>query len=350
VWSPVDGVRLRANYGRSVRAPNQVELFTPFGQNFSLVNDPCEVNQVGQGSPNRAQNCIDAGIPAGTAIVYSSSVPFLSGGNPNLEAEKSDSITFGGVVTPRFLPGFSASADYYSIKVNNAISGVAAQQILNLCYDLPDLNNPYCALFERGDAAGNNAHGDVPFGISPNSLHQSPVNFAKLKARGLDVEVAYRGQIGKIGRLDTRLNYTHVFELTNFVDPNDPTFEDRILSEIGDPQDSFNWNTSLKHGPITFGYQMRYVGKMVLNFAEDIYSVNGDDPQNEDYFVKKFYPARWYHDVRVGIDVSKDYNFYVGVDNLTDTKPPFNATGIAGGSGIYDARGRFFYAGFQAKF
>jgi len=350
IWTPVDGVRLRGNFGRSVRAPNQTELFTPFGQNFSLVTDPCDVTQVGQGSANRQANCIADGIPAGTAIVYSSSLPFLSGGNQDLSAEKSDSITLGGVITPRFLPGFSASADYYKIKVKDEISFVTAQQVLNLCYDLATLNNPYCPLFSRGDAAGNGAHGNVPYGIAPNSLHAAPVNYAKLLARGLDVEVAYRGQIGKLGRLDTRLNWTHVFELTNFVDPNDPAFEDRVLSEIGDPKDAFNWNTSIKHGPITVGYQMRYVGKMVLNFAEDIFSVNGEDPQNEDYFVKKFYPARWYHDVRVAIDVNKDYNFYLGVDNLTDTKPPFNATGIGGGSGIYDARGRFFYAGFLAKF
>ena len=350
IWSPVQGVRLRGNYARSVRAPNQVELFTPFGQNFSLVTDPCDRNAVGQGSENRAANCIADGIPAGTAITYSSSLPFLSGGNEALEAETSDSYTVGGVITPTFLPGFSASADYYDIHVNNAISFVGAQTVLNLCYDLPTLSNPYCALFERGDSTGAGAHGGVPFGIVPNSLHAAPVNFAKLRARGLDIEVAYRNQIGSIGRLDTRLTYTHVFELTNFVDPTDPTFEDRVLSELGDPKDAFNWNTSLQHGPFTFGYQMRYVGKMVLNVAEDIFSVNGNPPQNEDFFEHKFYPARWYHDVRLAIDVTKMYNFYLGVDNLTDTKPPFNASGIGGGSAIYDSRGRFFYAGFKAQF
>jgi len=64
VWSPVKGLRLRGNYARSVRAPNQVELFTPFGQNFSLVTDPCDRNAVGQGSANRPANCLAAGIPA----------------------------------------------------------------------------------------------------------------------------------------------------------------------------------------------------------------------------------------------------------------------------------------------
>jgi outer membrane receptor protein involved in Fe transport len=341
---------LRGNRARSVRAPNQVELFTPPGQNFSLVTDPCDVNAVGQGSDNRQANCIAAGIPAGTSITYSSSLPFLSGGNPGLEAEKSKSTTLGGVLTPRFLPGFSLSADYYNIRVDSAISGVAAQTILNLCYDLPSLDNPFCALFQRGDAAGNNAHAGVPFGITPNSLLQSPVNFAKLRARGVDVEAAYRGRIGNVGQLSSTLTYTRVLDLSQFVDPTDPSFEDRLLSELGNPKDSFNWNSSLQRGRFTLGYQMRYIGKMVLNFAEDIYSVNGDPPQNEDFYVKKFYPSRWYHDARLGIDVTDRYNFYLGVDNLTDTKPPINASGIGGGSSIYDVRGRFYYAGAVAKF
>src|SRR4029450_4154960 len=97
VWSPVKGLRFRGNYARAVRAPNQVELFTPFGQNFALVLDPCDRNSINLGSANRPANCPAAGVPAGQGITYSSSLPFLSGGNENLEAETSDSITIGGV-------------------------------------------------------------------------------------------------------------------------------------------------------------------------------------------------------------------------------------------------------------
>ena len=43
------------------------------------------------------------------------------------------------------------------------------------------------------------------------------------------------------------------------------------------------------------------------------------------------------------------YNLYLGIDNLTNTKPPLGLTGIGGGSGIYDNRGRFGYVGFMAK-
>ena len=93
------------------------------------------------------------------------------------------------------------------------------------------------------------------------------MNFAKLKTRGIDVEVAYRQSLGNIGRLDSRLTWTHVLELTNFIDPTNPKFGDRILSEMGDPRTAFNWNSSLQHGRFTFGYQMRYIGKQI-NFSE----------------------------------------------------------------------------------
>lgn len=353
IYSPVEGLRLRGNYARSVRAPNQVELFSPLGQNFQLVTDPCDVNAIGAGTANRPVNCAAAGVPAGTAITYSSSLPFQSGGNVLLEAEKSDSITIGAVATPRFLPGFSLSADYYNITVNNVIQGVAAQTILNLCYDLPSLNNPFCALFQRAGASGG--HGGVPYGIVANSLIQAPVNFAKLKTRGLDVEVAYRRNIANVGRLDARLAWTHVFELTQFVNPSDPEFGNRVLSEIGDPQDAFNLNTSLKTGPVTFGYQGRYIGKMIvfsgsLGQYEDFFPFQDRPPQNADFAERTWLPARIYHDARVSFDAGNRFNFYVGVDNFTDEKPKYASSGLGGGSAIYDTIGRFYYAGVVAKF
>ncbi len=355
VWSPVKGLRLRGNYARSVRAPNQVELFTPFGQNFALVLDPCDVNQVDRGTEFRPANCAAAGVPAGTPITYASSIQFLSGGNPDLQAEKSDSITIGGVFTPAFIPGFSTSVDYYDIKVKNVIQAVGAQQILNSCYDLPSTSNPFCSLFQRA-GPGQLGHG-VPFGIIDGTLHSSPVNFAKLKTRGIDVEVAYRQRVGNIGRVDSRLTWTHILELTNFIDPTDPSFGDRILSEMGDPQDRFNWNTSLQTGRFTLGYQMRYIGKQI-NFSEsfglgeyeDFFEFEGRPPQNPDLFAKRFVKARFYHDVRMAVDVGPKYNFYLGVDNLTNTKPPFAASGIGGQTALFDTIGRFYYAGVSAKF
>jgi outer membrane receptor protein involved in Fe transport len=65
---------------------------------------------------------------------------------------------------------------------------------------------------------------------------------------------------------------------------------------------------------------------------------------------KVWYPDTFYHDVRFGVDVGPKFNFYMGVDNLLNTKPPYGLGGIGGGSSIYDVYGRFYYAGVVAKF
>jgi outer membrane receptor protein involved in Fe transport len=218
IWSPIKDIRFRGNYGRSVRAPNQSELFSPFSQNFAPgFGDPCSSINIG-GTPQRAANCAAAGRPGGTDATinpsfgapgdpvggpydfrYSSSLEIRSGGNPTLEAETSDSYTIGTVIQPRFMPGISLSVEYYNITVNDVITGVAAQTIVNQCYDLP-AGNPFCDLFERAPPGGAPS-GEQEFRIIEGSLIQRPVNFAKLKAKGIDVEAAYRGPLWDLGRL-----------------------------------------------------------------------------------------------------------------------------------------------------
>jgi outer membrane receptor protein involved in Fe transport len=89
---------------------------------------------------------------------------------------------------------------------------------------------------------------------------------------------------------------------------------------------------------------------MYLDTYEDVNSVQGRPPENADYADRTFYPARFYHDVRLSYDVGPKYNVYIGADNVTNTKPPLGLTGIGAGSAIYDVRGRFYYVGVVAKF
>ncbi|MEJ0086090.1 MAG: hypothetical protein WDO72_10430 [Pseudomonadota bacterium] len=43
-------------------------------------------------------------------------------------------------------------------------------------------------------------------------------------------------------------------------------------------------------------------------------------------------------------------NAYLGVDNLTNRIAPFGLTGTGEGSGIYESKGRFAYAGVKVNF
>jgi outer membrane receptor protein involved in Fe transport len=351
-WAPVRDLRLRANFSRAVRAPNLTDLFTPLGQNFAPPpNDPCSLRNIGTGSSTREANCRAAGVPTNFDFVYQQSLGFLSGGNPDLQEETSDSFTVGGVFQPRFLPGFALSVDYFDIQVDDVITSPSAQQILDACYDAESTDNQFCELFTRAGAGGG-PRGEIPGQILENSLQVVPLNYAKLKVRGLDVEASYRRRLGNIGNLSTRVNYTRVFQNDQFLNPVDPDRADQILFELGDPRDAVNWNVDLKTGPFTFGYQMRYIGKMLLNGAqfEDFFSKQDRPAQNPDFADRRFYPEIFYHDVRIGIDAGDKFNFYVGVDDITNRKPPLGQSGIGGGSGIFRNIGTFFYAGAVAKF
>ena len=349
-YAPIRDIRFRANYSRSVRAPNLTDLFSSVGQNFAPgFGDPCSERNIGTGSPTRAANCAAAGRPAGYDYVYQSSLEILSGGNPVLKEETSDSWTYGFVFEPSFARGFALTVDYYNIRVNDVITAPSAQQIANACYDLADLNNQFCDLFERAGAGGG-PNGEEPFRILEGNLQQTLLNYAGLKVRGIDVDLSYRTNFAQDSSVGVRLVYTHQFQNDSFLDPTDPGRADRRLDELGFPKDAFNFDVDLKLGQFFVNYQARYLSSMLISAYEDQFSVQGRPPQNADYADILEYGDVVYMDARVGVQVTPESNFYLGVDNFTNRTPPLFSTGIGGGSGIYEPRGRYFYAGVVARF
>ena len=342
-WAPFDSLRFRVGKARAVRAPNLSDLYTQQTQNFAGVVDPCSARNIGTGSSTRAANCAAAGVPKNYDFVYNATLQLVSGGNPNLKAETSDSLTAGFVFQPQFTSGFSMSVDYFHITVNNVITAPVAQDILNACYDAKDLNNQFCSLFQRAGPGGG-PHGEEPYRIIEGSLQQIVLNYAKSISAGVDVEFSYNHDIG-IGRLGSRLVYTHTLRRDDFQNPTDPNRPNQILTELGDPKDAFNFNTDFKRGSLTIGYELRYIGKMVVDTAEDFFSVGGQPPQDPDWADRKYYPSIIYHDIRAGYDFGDALNLYAGVNNVTDKPPPLGLTTTGAGSGIYDARGRFFFVG-----
>ncbi|VVT14657.1 TonB-dependent receptor [Sphingomonas sp. EC-HK361] len=349
-WAPVADLRFRANYARAVRAPNLVNLYSPLGQNFALVNDPCSARNIGTGSTTRPANCAAAGVPAGYDFVYQQSLAFQSGGNQALKAERSDSYTLGLVFQPRVLRNFALTVDYFDITVNKVITSPNAQDILDACYDAADLNNQFCGLFTRNAGPGLGPRGEIPGQILENSLKVIPLNYAKLKVRGIDFDASYSRKLGNIGDLSLRGIYTLSLQNDTFLSPTDPNRANQQLLELGFPKHEFTIDTALKTGPLTIGYKVRYIGKMVLNEYEDTFSKQGRPPQNADYADRRFYPDVAYHNIRFDIQVKDRMNFYAGVDNVTNRKPPLGLTGSGFGSGIYDNVGRLFYAGAVVKF
>ena len=355
-WTPHSALRLRGNYSVAVRAPDMSELYQAPTQNFASINDPCDVNFISSGSPNRVANCRAAGIPDGfiNQNARDERQEIVSGGNPGLIEEESKSWTIGGVITPEdFLPGFSVSVDYYDIDVKDIISSVTAQQIVDLCYDAASLNNAFCALLQRR-AAGSidpNTGESNAFFFVPGGILQSSLNFARQTSKGIDVEANYTTDVAELGNLTLRGVATYVQERDDYPDVEDPTFIDQVLYELGDPRWAASFSATFKTGGLTVGYQMQYLGKQAISPSiEAIRSVQGRPPENADYADREFYPDVFYHDIRVGYDVTDVLNVYAGVDNLFDRNPPLDTTGVGEFSGIFQNRGRYMYMGVIAKF
>ncbi|MDB5692135.1 MAG: TonB-dependent receptor, partial [Alphaproteobacteria bacterium] len=149
IYAPSGDLRFRGNYSKSVRTPTLLDLHRAGTQSFAFLTDPCSQRNIGGGG-NRVANCAALGVPttilAGSPCVGvnglkvgdpflncvaegspRTSISFLAAGNPNLKSETGRSLTLGAVLTPRWLPGFSFTADYFDIKVTNLIATPAPQ-------------------------------------------------------------------------------------------------------------------------------------------------------------------------------------------------------------------------------
>jgi outer membrane receptor protein involved in Fe transport len=354
-WAPIRDVRFRGNYSRAVRAPNVSETAFPLVPNFAPgFQDPCQPNNINTGTSSRPGNCATAlGPLLGSLTSIAPSLGIVSGSNPNLTAETSDSYTVGVVLQPRWVPGFSLSVDWYDIKVRGIITSLGAQAIVNACYDQPSLQNVFCDQFTRNLTAGTGPNGEAPGRVIENSLINAPLNFASRRRSGVDVNMAYRHDFGPVD-FNTNLILTHALKNGNFQNPTDPTFETRILGQLGDPKDEFRWDFDFGIGDVfTFGYRMRYIGPQDITTYASLFPINGLPPGNIDAFPVSQFDDVMYHDIRMDFDVGHDHSlrFTVGVDNVLDRGVPNGATTATGaGSAIYSFRGRSFYASFRARF
>jgi outer membrane receptor protein involved in Fe transport len=347
-WAPIRDIRFRASLGQSVRAPTLSDLFQPATQNFATVRDPCDVQNVSQGSTTRPANCAAAGIPANFVnnVARSQTIEIRTAGNPDLAEEKSRSFTVGTILQPRFVPNLQVIVDYYDIDITDAIAVATAQQIANACYDAPSLNNVFCPNVFR-DPATNLffANGQGPIG--GGGVLQSALNYASRKARGIDTEIAYSLQWDGVGSFNTRFLGTYVKQRDNFPFPDQPTRADQLLEELGDPKYAFNFDLGFRRDNLAVTYGMRWLESQYVDFIENIRSVSGRPPENPDFSDIAWTGSVMYHDVRVEYAWSDSIDLFVGVDNISDEMPPLGLTGVGAGSGIYDNTGRFFYGGLK---
>ncbi|TQV75647.1 TonB-dependent receptor [Aliikangiella marina] len=330
LYAPIEDIRIRGTVGEAIRAPNISEAFSPQSPGFARVSDPCDADNLGN-DPDRADNCAALGIPATFQANDNVSVNTISGGNPDLTSEVSDSTTFGIVWTPTFLEDFSVTIDKYEIDIEDAILSVAAQTVANNCVDStggPDAN--FCGQIDRD-----------PTTFDITLVRSGFINASAIRSEGIEANVNYRFDLGEMGSIASNL-YLSKLELLEFFEfQNLPEESDLDQGEVGTPEYQARLNLVWSLDDLSVSWTSRFVDRSAR------YNVSpppGDTSEPED-ISPSYIGSVTTHDISASYDFSSDVSVYAGIRNVGNKLPPGWTR-----STIYDSIGRRFFAGATFRF
>lgn len=354
-WAPTRDLRLRGSYQVAVRAPNIFNLFSSqqvglFGRG---TGDPCgaafgDPSQTTGDNGVSRQACLDTGVPGALlgngAIIDNAANQYnqLTGGNPNLESEEAETVTFGAVFTPSFIPGFNLSVDYFDIEVTGAIGTVGSNITIDRCYFGGDA--AACDLITRNSRGQMWGNGGFVSNLS--------VNTGGVQTSGVDVVANYNMNLDDwgvtgFGGLGFSFAGTWlesqewdsgtgvVYDCVGFYESScgfgNPEWRHRLTTTWSTP-----WNVNLS-------LIWRYHGEV------EHFGLTGAGLDRID----RYFDAYNWFDIGATWQVFDNTRFRVGVNNVFDKDPPLSYSGNGNGNtypGVYDAMGRYIFFGVTADF
>lgn len=350
-YAPVRDIRFRASYNRAIRAANIIELYAPQSVGNVSGQDPC----AGPTPSATLQQCQLTGV---TQAQYGHIVECpadvcdaLGGGNPALKPEEANTYTVGTVLTPRFLPHFALSVDYWNIQVKGFISGIDPQVVIGQCISA---GNPFfCSLFHRDPRNG------VLFGTD-GYIISTNINTGYLKTSGFDVGASDSFGLGRHGTIEANLIGTLLkHQITNPL-PGLGSYDCKGLfgPGCGEPSPAWKhvaritWSPANRIASISLSW--RYIGPTKLSSDTDNpFFTDAGPPSNISGHIKAYN----YFDLAATLRPWRKLELRAGVNNIFDKDPPALAAGLLSGfgngntyPGVYDPLGRYVFAGASIEF
>lgn len=359
IYSPVPGYTVKASFNRAARAPNIAELFSPITNGFPGAFDPCAADADGEAQGGVQALCVANGVPAAafntSALQPNSQTESLFGGNPDLTEETADTFTVGLLAQPAFADGLTIKVDYYDIEIEDVISTVPVQTVLNGCFI--DGVDAFCDLVDRS------VSGQIEF-VSLNNQ-----NLGALGTEGIDLDADYSFDaadigLGDIGSFGLRFigNYRISDEFQAL--PGGDTFEcagtfgGRFGSCFnGEPKPEWKHTAFVNYDLGAFGASLRwrYLSSVEADDALSLTNEDaGDDLDDIGTFRGSEIDAFNYFDLTGSYRVSDAFRLRAGVLNVFDKEPPIQGDSFQEQANTfpssYDALGRRFFVGATANF
>ena len=353
VWAPIQDVRLRGSYNRAVRAPNIDELYGPASVGAGGTADPCW----GSTPSLSLAQCENTGVTAAQyghiAVNQAAQINTLTGGNPTLKPESADTYALGFVFQPQFVPNLIVSVDYFDIKIQDTITSLSSNTIVNNCALTGDA--ALCGLIHRGPT------GSLWLSTA-NFVTATYVNIGAVTTKGVDLSAHYRLDVGGAGKLSFNLAGTRAQNSLTQPLPTGGAYDCAGYwgTTCGAPTPKWrhvlttNWATPWAGLDITLKW--RYIGTSSVDRSSS-------DPQlTAPFFPDTAHIAAYnYIDLSASMPLAHGIDFRLGVNNIADKNPPLILNGAFSDcpnstcndntwAGTYDTLGRYIYAHLSAKF
>jgi len=361
-WRPIPDILLRGAWSQGFRAPNLIQI-NDAGTTRSNSDIPAVecVAEIIQGDEDDVPDCGTRGL-----------IDFRSGAK-NLEPEETESLNFGVVLAPRFIPGLTFTADYWRV-TQDGIIGIFGNKnalLLDLVLRLQGSFNPnvvrddpdagQIALY---DGTGINPAGDIQQILNPYR------NLDQRKSEGLDFGLFYEFGTG-FGDFDLQFNAARLLGFEQSAGPDaEPLFTDltplleaipelsvgdiaalqpegfgELLEIDGRPKWRFSGSITWDNGPWRINAFGRYVGKVFDPGAQN--DVTGALFPVDDWFVMNASISYTIDDTGTPIDGTR---LRFGINNLLDEDPPLADESYGYYGSLHSARGRQFSIDLRKNF
>ena len=325
----LNGFRFRGTYSNDSREPTLVDYFS---------------------APVSSNNTITNPFLCGQTSQYFGS----SEGNPNLKPEVALSYGLGVVYQPDFLPGFSASFDYYNINIKQAITSYSAQQTLDLCF-----------AGQAAACANVSTVGTSLNGLPILKIRTAPFNFASEKTSGFDIAATYQTSLdaiqeGWLGDISLGANITHVIE--DIQDSGAPGVA--VIDTVGmnatanPPRWKYQMSARYNLDAISLGVTLRGISEGTYNSnwitCTSACPVSTANNLTTNY---NYIPSAWYLDFNSSYNVTDNVDIFLNIKNVFNLDPPVFYVGPGGNAWQrpaaplfnYDILGRVYRVGVRFK-
>lgn len=331
IYAPTKDVSFRANIATGFRAPTIINLYQGATISLTGTRDPCAY--VGT-YPTSQQativaNCRAQGVNPATFKQTNGSLKYETGGNPELQPEISRTYVIGSILTPRWLPGLTATVDYFHTHITETIGYPSLATELNGCYTSANLSSSYCSILHGRDIDGQlypisryheNTGAFIEDGLDIAAHYTQPLDYQNTLSFGADIQdiMSYKSQSQDGQAL---ISY--------------------LATDAGVPKWVGNGTATWSHGRWNVTYMVRFIDGF------SFYPNTSYGPGLSMWWKTN---QAWYHDLMVTYR-GNIYTVTAGVKNLAGRNPNFYANGSYNTSpGMYDYAGRYMYIKAQVHF